>query len=184
MANSMPVVIASDQSSIPVSISTPTIRTYSSGSISVALAALTTDFFTITGSGTQTIKITRIGVYLTGGGLTVNAQIVKRSTANTLGTSSVLTNVPNDSNFAAATATVRTYTANPTLGTLVGIVRAKKVVTPLATSTTDTQGIVFEFGEANGAPIVLRGTSQVLAVNLNGVTGATNASVWVEWTEE
>lgn len=159
--------------------------TYSAATISFNLATLATDFFTITGSATKTVRVTEISVAFTGGGVVVAVQLVKRSTANSGGTSTLLTNVPHDSNNAAATATVRSYTANPTLGTLVGVMRADKTDSPLTTSTTNPEGVFYKFFGGPQQPIVLRGTSQVLAFNLNGVTLSGGTAVcYVEWTEE
>lgn len=158
--------------------------TYSAATISVALAASTTDFFTITGSSTKTIRIQTIGASFTGGGLVALVQAVKRSTANTGGTSANIVEVPHDSTSAAATATVLSYTANPTLGTLVGPVRSTKAVSSLTSSTTAPTLVIYEFGNSTGSSLILRGTSEVLALNLNATTSATNASAWVTWTEE
>jgi hypothetical protein len=115
-----------------------------------------------------------------------NVLLVKRSSANSGGTSAAATAVPNDSTNPAATATVLNYTANPTaLGTAVGTVRAARIFIP--TSGTDTSDFVneWDFGNIIGQAIVLRGTSQVLAINLNAttVTGGT-WTCYVEWSEE
>lgn len=188
MANSMPVTIASDQSTITVSAigAEGTKATYSAAIISSTLPALATDFFTITGSATKTIRVLTTSVAFVGGGVVVSTQLVKRSTANTGGTSSTLAAVPHDSNNAAGTATVRSYTINPTvLGTLVGAIRADKTSSPLVSSTTTPEGIEYYFGNRPGQTIVLRGTSQVLAWNFNGVTLSGGTFVgYIEWTEE
>jgi len=107
-SNSIPVIKAQ----------TPT---YSAAIGALVTAGAATDIFTITGSATKTIRITRIRIG--GNSTTATWHIflgIKRSTANTGGTSTVLTRVPHDSLNAAATATIRAYTANPTLGTTVG----------------------------------------------------------------
>lgn len=158
--------------------------TYRSSAISIALAATTTDFFTITGSASKTIRVLYTDCAFTGGGLNYNFQLVKRSTANTGGTPTVSTVVPNDSTNAAGTATVLAYTANPTLGTLVGAVGSGKAVSPTATTAQSSLTNPFSFGNRPGQSVVLRGTGEVLAWNGNAVTGATNASCWAEWSEE
>ena len=165
-------------------------QTYSSTIAVLAPAATATDIFTLTGSATRNIKVRRIVV---DGIKTATShevvQIIKRSTANTGGTSTTPAAVPHDSTNAAATAVARAYTANPTLGTAVGTILAKRVVfkaqTP-ANAQSVGAGTVFDerFGDANQA-IILRGVNDVLAVNLNGVTltgGSVN--VTVEWSEE
>ncbi|SRR6266496_3096682 len=152
-----------------------------------------TDLFTITGSATKIVKVTRIG--LVGTTITtpiqVVVQIIKRSTANSAGTSSAPTNlVTYDSTLnAAATATVLGYTANPTLGTTAGILLSTKilfVIAPTATLLTYTEKFVHEFGIRPSQCPTLRGTTQVLAINLGGTTLGTACScdVFVEWTEE
>lgn len=160
--------------------------TYSSAIITLNLAALATDFFTITGSATKTVRVTEIFVVFTGGGVIITAQLLKRSTANTGGTSSSPSMVPHDSNSGAATAAIRAYTVNPTvLGTLVGLMRAERTNSPLLTSTTNPEDISYSFGTRPSQTVVLRGTGEVLAFNLNGVTlSSGTATAFIEWTEE
>ncbi len=161
--------------------------TYSATSaIAFTSATTATDIFTITGSTTKTIRVIRVGfsAQLQASGV-VDVLLVKRSTANTGGTSAAATAVPNDSSSAAATATVLNYTVNPTLGATVGTVRGARVFFP--TAGTDTGDSVYEWllGNIPGQAIVLRGTTQVLALNLTGAT--INGATWVcyvEWTEE
>lgn len=160
--------------------------TYSAATSNISSAPLATDIFTITGSATKTIRITRIvivGSQTTTSTITI--LLIKRSTANTLGTSAAVTAVPNDSNSAAATATILSYIANPTLGTLVGNMRSRKVFVATGASNANSDEFVSEFGTRNSQAIVLRGTNQVLAINLNGVTvSGGNFNMSVEWTEE
>lgn len=158
--------------------------TYSASVAGLVTALVATDIFTITGSASKTVKITQIQVAATGNNNNVDLDLIKRSTANTGGTSTSRTAVPHDSTDAAATATVLAYTVNPTLGTPVGTVRATNFATSSAISP-QADRVVFDFGASISKPIVLRGTSQVLAVNLNGNTIAAPAvDISVEWTEE
>lgn len=159
--------------------------TYSTGIMGIAPALTPTDIFTITGSASKTIRVLTLAI---SGIKTTAAQTdilaVKRSTANSGGTSAAATAVPHDSNNAAATATVLSYTANPTLGTLVGNLRSRKVFIPSSATATEGGVLVYEFGQL-GQAVVLRGTDQVVAVNLNGVSqtgGSFNFAA--EWTEE
>lgn len=160
--------------------------TYSASIISATLAGSATDFFLIKGSATKTIRVLTTAVSFTGGGSVVNAQLLKRSTANTGGTSTTQPNVPHDSNNVAGTASIVAYTANPTgLGNLVGGIRAAKTDSPLTSSTTAPQWIEFFFGNRPGQGIVLRGTGESLAWNFNGATLSSGAySAYIEWTEE
>jgi hypothetical protein len=166
-------------------------RTYSATSTAVASAAGATDIFTITGSPTAIVRIKRISI---SGIATADANIVclllKRSTANSGGTFTTIPVVPHDSTNTAGTAVVRAYTANPTsLGTLVGAINSVRLgigtASPGANEPTQARPeVLFETRETK-QDIVLRGTNEVLAINLNGVT--VNGGLFscrVEWTEE
>ena len=162
--------------------------TYSATSaIGFASATNATDIFTITGSASKIIRIVRIAfsAQVTTAGV-ANVLLIKRSAANTGGTSTAATAVEHDTTDPAATATVLSYTANPSaLGAALGTVRAARIFIP--TSGTDTSDFVneWDFGTGPDKTIVLRGTAQVLAINLNAttVTGGT-WTCYVEWTEE
>lgn len=156
---------------------------YSASIIGLVAANTATDIFTLTGSATKTIRVTRIQISATQTTATANnVVLLRRSTANTGGTSTTPNIVPLDSSNAAATGVVRAYTANPTLGTLVGNLRANKVF--ISTTTTSPNTLDWKFGEGC-QPIYLRGTSEVLSVNLNGTTLAGNSfNIFIEWTEE
>lgn len=160
---------------------------YSAAILGLVPAALATDIFTISGSATKTIRITELAVSGTENSNGIHdVQVIKRSAANTGGTSATVTAVPHDSNSAAATNTVLSYTANPTaLGTAVGTIATRK----LGVSATNLAGPSdywnLEFGERPSQAIVLRGTAQLLCVNLNGVTiNSGSYDIFVEWTEE
>ncbi len=174
-------------STTPLVVSSPSPNTYSAAIGGLVAAASATDIFTITGSASKIVYITRIA--LMGTQTTASSRdiyLIKRSSANTNGTSSTLTNVPLDSNNAAATAVVRAYTANPSgLGTAVGNIRTRKVFVSLASgNTSNADEMILEFGTRNTQPLVLRGTSELVAINLNGVTIAGNSfCISVEWTE-
>ena len=161
-------------------------QTYSAAALGIVPGTTPTDVFTITGSATKTIRVLEIGVSATSTvAAIINCQLIKRSTANTGGTFAAVTAVPHDSNNAAATATVLSYTANPTaLGTTVGPVRTFKLLSDAtATATQDLQ--IFSFGDNPGQAIVLRGKTQVLSVNLNAITlGGGSLDLYFVWTEE
>jgi hypothetical protein len=159
--------------------------TYSVTMTNLVPAATPTDVFTITGSATKTVRIFKIrvsGTQTTGS--VINVVLLKRSTANSAGTSTAGVLVPHDSNSAAATATALGYTANPTTGTLVGNIRAIKAYVPTLTSSTPEE-VVWQFGDLPVQGLVLRGIAQVLAINLAGATIAGGSfDVSVELTEE
>lgn len=161
--------------------------TYSASGIAFVVAAAATDVFVIRGSATKIIKITRIEFAVTttaGSGGLISASWVKRSSANTGGTSSTAVNTPHDSNNPAATALVTLYTANPSaLGTNVGTIRsirAEAYNTSIAPTYT-----IWSFGDRPGQSIYLRGIGQYLALNFGGATITGNITcVNIEWTEE
>lgn len=169
-----------------VAVSPNRLQTYSATTAltGLAMAAAPTDVFTITGSGTKTIRITRVEITGTATlSTTANVFAIKRSTADTAGTSTSPTAVPHASTNAAATATLAAYTANPTVGTSVGPMRTGKVFIPAV--GTSAQALVWDFGTRESQAVILIGTTQVLAVNFNGVTvTGGNLDISVEWTEE
>lgn len=91
--------------------------------------------------------------------------------------------MPLDSNNAAGTCTALSYTANPTTGSLVGNVSIDKA--SITTATGAPQALIDDFGTRETQPLILRGTSQVAAINLNGATVAgISCDVEIEWTEQ
>jgi hypothetical protein len=155
---------------------------------SLSPPATPTDMITITGSGTKTIRVLRVILSATQNtGASQEFLIIKRSTANSGGTSSTATNVPYATSFAAASATVRSYTVNPSsLGTSVGTVNVVKFFVP-AGGTAQRNDYVFDFSNNGLYPgIVLSGTSEVLALNFNGAALPTSLNIdcTVEWSEE
>jgi hypothetical protein len=142
------------------------------------------DVFTITGSATRVVHVTRMALMTVQTSAGMNAwALVKRSTANSGGTSVLVTAVPADDAFPAATATVRQYTANPTAGALIGNVWSGRVAAPApASAVTDSE--VSPLTDRI-SPITLSGTADVLAWNFGGVALpaglSVQASVW--WTE-
>lgn len=159
--------------------------TYSATSLALVPQAAATDIFCITGSATKTVRVVRIQISgIATAATSEDIVVLKRSTANTAGTSTAPTLVAMDSTQSAASATVLAYTANNTPGTLVGNVRGAKL--PLGTATAPAaQGAVFDFSTDAAKSLVLRGITQVACLNWNGATTAGNSvNVDIEWTEE
>ena len=150
----------------------------------VTLAATPSDVVIINGSGTKTVRVLRVEVSIgaTAAGF-ADVVLIKRSAANTAGASTTPTPVPNDANDAAATSVVTVYTGNPTPGAAVGNVRWVKMGVTAADQVV-TQ--LWNFTQNNDKAIVLRGTAQGLAINLNGDALLTGEvfSYSIEWTEE
>lgn len=163
--------------------SLPAIRPASfAASATVTSAASATDIAVMPGNASNTALLTRIRVsctQTTAGIVTLN--IIKRSAADTAGTSAAMTVVQDDSNTSAGVSAPLTYTANPTTGTTVGNVDTVKVGC-MATGTTSPNDIYILNRQQK--PLVLRGTAQQIAVNLGGttVTGGSFA-ITFEWIE-
>lgn len=160
--------------------------TYSAAVRGVATAAAATDVLTIAGSATKLVKVMRVRLdgAQTGNGVTPIV-LIKRSALDTGGTSTTLTNVPYDSSDPAATATVKSYTANPTaLGAAVGTTLQGQVTFNNGLASGIEDHISFEFGEFF-KPVYLRNANENLAINFNA-TSVTAGSInfTVEWTEE
>lgn len=168
----------------PITPTPPFYSTYGAAIIGLVPAAATTDFFTITGSATKTIVVTKIRIGATTTlGSAKDILLVKRSTANSAGTSTTPTVVPYDSVNVAGTATIRAYTANPTLGTLIGTIQAMKF--QISAAGTANQDLELLVGNSFAQGITLRGTAQVLALNGNAVAfgGGASLDVFIEWIE-
>lgn len=160
-------------------------NTYSANITALAPAASATDLLYITGKASGIVSVRKL--YCSGVS-TANAaavlKVVKRSAANTLGTSTTPTKVPYNSAYGlAAGAVVRAYTANPTVGTAVGDVAVGELVTgPAASATVVNPTLVFDFTNQN---IILNGAAEGLAINGNGASFTSGAALncGVEWQE-
>lgn len=161
-------------------------QSYVASIAGLVVPAAATDVFTIVGSATRLVKVTRICLAATISALAAaEVQFIKRSTANSGGTATNPVGVPYDSADPAATAVVSAYTANPaSLGTALGKVLTRKL-TFGATGDLVVSPQEFTFGVGGGKPITLRSATEVLAVNLAGATlGSPLFDISVEWTEE
>ncbi|HUZ95751.1 MAG TPA: hypothetical protein VMU57_12655 [Edaphobacter sp.] len=164
-------------------------RTYEATIVGLVPAASATDLLTITGVAGHIVRVTR--AECTGTATAVGAAnlvALVRSTANTGGTSTTPAAIPADPSDAAAGATVKAYTANPTVGTSVGPVRAAVLVlTPTSSTTIAEDPVNWTFGNNAGtrAGIVLRSASQVFSLNGNGASfpAGTALNCSIEWTE-
>jgi hypothetical protein len=161
---------------------------YSASIVPVTPPATPTDIVTLYGSATKTIRVLKLVINTTQTTIGINDwYLIKRSTANTGGTSAAITSVPLDSTFSAATAVFTRYTANPTaLGTSVGNLAIVNVLSSsLAPGTSGTAYVPYVFDFTNN-PIVLRGATQGIALNFNGAALPAGLSINcnIMWTEE
>lgn len=186
MANSLAVVLASDQSALPIGITFSTKKTYSAAITDLSAAILSaTDVFTITGANGVKTKIKTIT--FTGESVTnivAEVRLIKRSSANSGGTSSAVTAVVHDSGDAAASSTVLAYTANPTLGTQVGLLRSDDIFIT-GSNTNPPQKVIWDFTDATSKPPTLNSSSEVIAINFNTLSiSGLSLSISMTWTEE
>jgi hypothetical protein len=165
--------------------------TYCASITGLVTATNATDIFTITGSATKVVRVVRTRI--TGTQSTQGWQdvlLIKRSSANSAGTSTTQTAVPNDSADAAASAVVRAYTANPTLGAVVGTMKSQQLFVPIqAPGGAGAAGAVdyleWTFGSGPYKALVLRGVAETAALSLNTTTlTGSDFNIEIEWTEE
>ena len=151
----------------------------------------TTNIITVAGSATK--KVTVAAVFLSATATTAASYfdvLVKRqSTADTGGTAATAATIikADTTNGTATAAAPAFYTAGPTAGTVTGTMGAFKLFAPI-TGTPAPVTIVnvvpnmMHYGQG----IVLNGTTDILAITVNGVTPA-NATSWdvtIVWVEE
>lgn len=164
----------------------PSIKaTYSFATLALSPASAATDIVTLTGSSTKVVRLVQLTVCGTATApSTIDVVLVERSTANSGGTSSAPTMVSLDTGDAAATAAVAAYTANPTVGSLVGNIRGRKL--NLATTSGGAGCLIFDFSTRNGKGPILRDALHTIALNLNGASIPAGAALDIdaEWTEE
>jgi hypothetical protein len=145
----------------------------------VELAAITnaTDVCILLGSSSKTIQVLRLEVWVIYSAGPFYLQIIKRTSANSGGTFSAISSIAHDSNDGSATAVLNAYSVNPTTGAGVNV-----GIGVVATSTSGlAEPLVYDYAKDNQKPMVLRGTSQGLAVNFLGDNGATTP-VYVRYT--
>ena len=165
--------------------SEPIWHPYSAAVTSFSSPSNPTDVFGIKGSESKIIRVNRLEISLTtvialGTSTNVEVLAIVRSTPNS-GSSNSMTAVPHDSQSPEAEAPVFYYTANPTLGTTVGVVRSKAVTVPTTNILLNVPTIVWEF---YNNPIYLRSSYESLAINLNSNTLASDTKhLSVEWEE-
>lgn len=147
------------------------------------------DLFCITGSSTRLTKLKSIQLNgtVTSAAVTPVFNLIKRSAANTGGTSTAPTGVPLDSQqvVGTATATLKAYTVVPTPGTAVGTISARYLTLNLATvGPTDDISWIWTPTNLN-SDVRLRSAAESLCVNAPSTLGTTpSLSIEIEWTEQ
>ena len=175
-------------------------QTYSSSFVGLVPVTAGTDVVCIAGSATKLVRLQYIKIW----GTTASAvqdlpvMLLRRASADTGGTPATTTANPGvttqiakrDTTNGTASATLISYTANPTIVDSAPTYLDSSLLTmPIVTSVTPAVPVDFNYARDTEnfmqAP-VLNGVAQQICVNIQGVT-VTNASVWngvIAWTEE
>jgi hypothetical protein len=116
----------------------------------------------------------------------VTVALVRRSTANTIGTLNSINPIAHDSSSPGNTVNqLGCYTANPATGTFAGTIREGQLGAPTPTGYPIDK-LEWTFGDRyQTQPLTLRGITQLACLNIPGapaIAGA-QASVAVEWME-
>ena len=132
-------------------------------------ATLCTDFFQIAGSSSKKVRLTKLFVNAS------NSQsdkykffVFKRSTASSGGTSSAGVAVPVNSSMPSATASSLYFTANPTVGSVVGQVNAVSFFTN-GVAQGGGANVLYDCGMYDGA-LTLNSASEAICISAGGVT--------------
>jgi hypothetical protein len=142
------------------------------------------DVYCINGSATKTVKVKGIRVSVIASAGVVNViSLIKRSTADSGGTPSAVTVVPNDSANPAATATVTAYATAPTAGTTVGTVRSQDISVATTSGSIPSLYALFQFSVYWDQPMVLHGVVEGICVNVPSTAGG-SWSIDSEHTED
>ena len=177
-------------------------QTYSSAFFGLVAVTGATDVVCITGSASKVVRIHDIK--LTGtvatAAITFPVQVVRRATADTAGTAASTTANPGTATQIASrdtgqglntssTATLISYTANPTINDAAPVYLDSQLLSLNLTSVGASQMTDFNFGiynEDNIQPATLRGAAQQICVNFGAVTLANAVAIngVISWTEE
>jgi hypothetical protein len=154
----------------------------------VAPVATATDILVIKGSASKVIRLTKVSVVGKATSAAVyDFYLIKRTAANTGGTSTNPTAVKADSNDSSASATLVLYSANPSaLGSGQTFEANKLYLAAGSTPNATTLPRDYTFGNRGDKAPVLRGTAESIAFNFNGqaVPAGTELYLSVEWTED
>lgn len=153
-------------------------------SFSVVPATTPTDIFALHASTTKTVRILHVELVCSGANVLEYYTVALHSTQDSGGTSSAGTAVAHDQNLdASATASSLIFTANPTVGNVIGTVRAWRGVEN--SNSNPSNVYASDFTVRNDQAVVLdKNSTQELAISLNGGTAPSNCSGAVDWSEE
>lgn len=170
----------------------PGLATYQSSSGFITPASLPTDVFSLFGVNGKTVQILEMWlIWLQNPAVTVPfvfTQLIKRSSANSGGTSSTPTPVSMDSNDPAAGAVFRAYSANPSLGTTVGAVN---LIMPMCDFVVSGAGARVERpasliyrAHPYGKPLIMNSAAEGWSLNFGGTTVPGQFAMDILWSEK
>ena len=163
-------------------------QTYRVAAVAFApLASSTNPSFSITGSATKTIKIQKIRFSATAATGAVADIILRRYSALSGGTAaSQSANIAKmDTNNAAATAVVNTWSVLATTATSAGICNSERYEIVTAAVAVQPELIEWNFSQLpNAQALTLRGTSDFIGLCASAIGTTPVSDIWIEWTEE
>jgi|SRR6476659_3815779 len=158
---------------------------YSFGA-AIAPGASPTDIVQLKGSATKIVRLRRVLITLSAG-TAAGGQIytlVRRSTAASGGTAVTDTPSKHDTTSAAATAVLTHYTAAPTAGTAVAVLRSTLLGVAATTAATEIANVVWDFTGGGELP-KLASDSEFLCVTCSATLGtAQTLHCSIEWQED
>ena len=171
---------------VPVCDNEPLRATYGMFITGYTPAANPTDFLTITPSGSKIARIKSLvfaGAATTASNIIVN--VIRRSTANTGGTSAAKIGVPRDTQNDASAMNIQLYSANPaSLGTIVGTIDGGRLnLAPAANGGIDR--LIYQYSWLNDQALIVR-PGDFLSLNLAGAAwpAAGILDFGIMWSEE
>jgi hypothetical protein len=162
-------------------------QTYRAGASSLTIIANPiAPTFSLAGSASKTIRITRIRFSCTASTGTITNIILARFSALSGGTSAALGSTSKlDINNAAQTLVASTWSVAATTATSAGIFATERYEIVTAAVSVLPGVIEWKFGDVPGAQeLVLRGISDFVGIIVGAVGTTPLADIWAEWTEE
>ncbi len=162
--------------------------TYSAVIRNLSLANNPTCIVSISGFASKVIELVKVEAYITSSTTAgqIDVSLVKGSALNTGGASTLVSGTSYDSSDALPTAVVRSYTTNPTLGTVVGSIAVSNTAIGLGSATPPIPFKEVFIGRDGIKRPTIRGVNEVIYISLNGgaILGTRLVDVYLVWTEK
>ena len=164
------VLTGQPNSRVPIADNEPTKPTFSATLLGIVPGATPTDLLVIKGAAGKLIRLKEMIISGTATAASnVLFQLIRRSSPNSGGTNNGITPYSHDILDGVSLVTLTQYTANATgLGTAVGTLHGARLnLAPAANGSIDR--LLWDWSWKNEKAILLRGASDFVALNLNGV---------------